>query len=150
MTLIASAVVSPFELVRAYNVVPAAPLILAVWHGDFHGMPTPRDPAVAGELLAVQATGIGPVSPTVATGAAAPDAPLSYAQLPVTCSWGFSSGEVAAMVQFAGLAPELVGQYQINVLVPPMVPLSGVQFPYLSCAAGGRMNVFPVYVAGLQ
>ncbi len=75
------------------------------------------NPARAGDVVVVYATGLGEVNPAVATGAAAPGLPLSRVVTPVEARIG---GRDAA-VQFAGLAPGFVGLYQVNVQVPPGV-----------------------------
>ncbi|MBI4443927.1 MAG: hypothetical protein HY649_11200 [Acidobacteria bacterium] len=71
-------------------------------------------PARAGDFVQVFATGLGPVSPTVRSGESAPLMFLSRTTFPVTATL---SG-VPALVDFAGLAPSLVGVYQVNVQIP--------------------------------
>jgi uncharacterized protein (TIGR03437 family) len=67
--------------------------------------------AVSGNLT-VWATGLGPVANQPAAGAAAPLSPLSTTlQEP-----GVTVGGMPARVIFAGLAPNFVGLYQINVV----------------------------------
>ena len=62
----------------------------------------------------IWATGLGPVTNQPGTGLAAPVSPLAtvIAQPTVTI------GSAAALVSFAGLAPNFAGLYQINVTVP--------------------------------
>ncbi len=91
-------------------------------------------PATAGEFVYFYATGLGAVSPQVATGAAAAVSPLSHTvELAQVTIHG-----LACEVQFSGLAPGLVGVYQINILVPGglasgegdlVVSMAGVQSP---------------------
>ena len=81
-------------------------------------------PAVRGEVLAVFATGLGPVQPPVDAGRPAPASPLSITTLPVTAT----VGGAPAPVIFAGLAPGLVGVYQVNLSVPSSAP-SGNDVP---------------------
>ncbi len=71
-----------------------------------------------GDIVLLYATGLGPVANTPATGAAAPDAPLSPALLNVAVTVG---GKTAA-VDFAGLAPRFVGLWQLNIRVAPDTP----------------------------
>lgn len=59
-------------------------------------------------------TGLGVVSPAVATGAAAPLDALAYAAAPIRAT----IGGVDARVEFAGLAPGFIGLGQVNVLIP--------------------------------
>jgi len=83
-------------------------------------------PARAGDAVQVFCTGLGATQPAVASGAPAPATPpLAQVTVPVTATVG---GKPAA-VQFAGLAPNFVGLYQVNVQIPdgvtagPAVPL---------------------------
>jgi len=68
----------------------------------------------AGDVIVIYCTGLGPVTPAVPSGSAAPDSPLSPTTNPVSVTIG---GQTAA-VSFAGLAPEFVGVYQINATIP--------------------------------
>jgi len=80
------------------------------------------NPATKGSVIAVYASGLGAVNPAVAAGAVPPTSPLSR----VSGDVGAFIGGVAAMVQFAGLAPGSPGVYQVNIMVPATAP-SGVQ-----------------------
>ena len=75
---------------------------------------SPSNPAVAGSVISVFLTGLGPVDHGVATGAAASASPLSH----VTGNVSASVGGVSAQVTFAGLAPGFAGLYQVNIRVP--------------------------------
>jgi uncharacterized protein (TIGR03437 family) len=75
---------------------------------------TPTNPAHAGDLLVIYCTGLGAVAPPVAAGLAAPLTPPSFTSSPVTVTIGGTSIPAA----FAGLAPEFVTAYQVNVTVP--------------------------------
>jgi uncharacterized protein (TIGR03437 family) len=95
--------------------------------GNFVGQEiTAASPAQPGEYISLFLTGLGLVSPTITDGAAGPSNPLSYSDL-------FQAGNLSVFfndygpagsvgntgtIQFAGLAPTLVGLYQINVQVP--------------------------------
>jgi uncharacterized protein (TIGR03437 family) len=74
-------------------------------------------PATAGDYLSIFATGLGPVSNTPASGAAAGN-PLGVTQYPPVVT----IGGVNAPVTFSGLAPGFVGLYQVNVQVPANTP----------------------------
>jgi uncharacterized protein (TIGR03437 family) len=73
-------------------------------------------PAHAGDYILIFANGLGAVTNTPPTGAAAFESPLS-----IVTSMTYPTatiGGVAAFVSFAGLAPGFVGLYQVNVQVP--------------------------------
>lgn len=74
-------------------------------------------PASQGETLMLFATGLGAVSPTPATGAAAG---VPFSNLIATPS--VTVGGKAAVVSYSGLAPGYVGLYQLNVTVPFGLP----------------------------
>ena len=79
-------------------------------------------PAAKGSFVSVYVNGLGAVSPAVSAGAVSPNSPLST----VTGGVGAFVGGVPAMVAFSGLAPGLVGVYQVNVQIPMTAP-SGTQ-----------------------
>jgi uncharacterized protein (TIGR03437 family) len=79
-------------------------------------------PAAKGTVVSVYVTGLGAVSPAVAAGAVTPSSPLSN----LTGGAGAFVGGVPATVLFSGLAPGLVGVYQINLQIPMTAP-SGTQ-----------------------
>jgi uncharacterized protein (TIGR03437 family) len=71
--------------------------------------------AARGSVVQVYATGLGATNPVVPSGQPAPADPLSHVVAGVEARIG---GQPAA-VEFAGLAPDYVGLYQVNVVVPP-------------------------------
>lgn len=102
----------------------------------------PSRPARAGEALVIYAIGLGPTSPAAATGQAAPASPL--AQVPDTLvlfgSAGITTG-IAVTPLFAGLTPNFVGLYQINVVVPEDPP-RGERVPIrIVCGAAASNSV---------
>jgi uncharacterized protein (TIGR03437 family) len=72
------------------------------------------NPAAAGSAIIAYLTGSGPLSQSIADGAATPSSPLIHATSTVTATIGTQS----APVLFAGLAPGFVGVLQVNVMVP--------------------------------
>ena len=70
-------------------------------------------PARAGETVVIYGTGLGLVSPSIATGAASTDA-LRRTIIKTTVLMGGKTAEVS----FSGLSPQFVGVYQINAVVP--------------------------------
>lgn len=83
-----------------------------------NGIGVPVRPAVPGDFISIFATGLGEVTNPPATGAAASATSLSNLVGPISVS----IGGVPATVTFAGLAPNFVGLFQINVQVPANVP----------------------------
>jgi uncharacterized protein (TIGR03437 family) len=84
----------------------------AIFHTDFSFV-TGSNPARAGEVLAVYATGLGALQTAVRSGDAAPNAPRPTVNIPT-----ITIGGVPAVVSYSGLAPGFVGLYQLNVTVP--------------------------------
>lgn len=72
------------------------------------------NPASAGSLVSIYCTGLGAVTNQPTTGSPAPTAPLAETTTKPTVT----IGGVPAVVQFSGLAPGLVGMYQVNAFVP--------------------------------
>lgn len=123
---------NPISLVIA----PSAPRLLRLGIGDYaiavnqdssFPMPAtpgiPSHPARVGDVLTIYAIGLGPTSPPVAAGDAAPSAPLARVEPPFSVFFG-SGLAVGAFSEplFVGLTPGLFGLYQINVAVPEDSP----------------------------
>jgi uncharacterized protein (TIGR03437 family) len=91
----------------------------AFLHGADNSLITSASPAARGETIVLFATGLGPTSPSVAAGLAAPIAePLARtATTPIV-----QIGGIQSRVVFSGLAPGFSGLYQINVVIPQNVP----------------------------
>ncbi len=86
----------------------------AVFHGNTGTAVDSEHPATAGEVLVMYASGLGPATPAVPAGTAAPANPPT-----ITVNQPkIAVGTATAPVQFSGLAPGLVGVYQINFVVP--------------------------------
>jgi uncharacterized protein (TIGR03437 family) len=71
-------------------------------------------PAAVGETVIVYCTGLGNVDPPVNEGVAAPSSPRARTTNPVT----LRIGGVEAQVVFSGLAPDNVGLYRVDAVVP--------------------------------
>jgi uncharacterized protein (TIGR03437 family) len=82
----------------------------AAEHADF-SLVTPSHPAQVGETIAVFVTGLGDVFPSIVDGEAG-----VFGSTGNTIT-AFVSG-TAATVAYAGLAPGLVGLYQVNITIP--------------------------------
>jgi minor extracellular serine protease Vpr len=86
--------------------------------GAYPGLTT--HPAKIGDTtsLVILATGLGPVNPPVQTGNDVTDGQLHQcATLPVVMVGG-----VPAQVVFAGMTPQFVGVYQLNIVIQPGTP----------------------------
>lgn len=97
-----------------------APGIFLVVHAADYSLITSINPAIPGEYLVIFCTGLGEVTNTPPTGAAAPILPLSS----TTVTPRVTIGGASAFVFFSGLAPGLAGLYQVNVQVPVLSPAS--------------------------
>ncbi len=76
-------------------------------------------PAAKGETVIVYCTALGDVTNRPATGSPALSSPLSMTVLPTSAR----VNNLPAVVSFSGLAPGFIGLYQVNVQVPPNVPV---------------------------
>jgi uncharacterized protein (TIGR03437 family) len=74
-------------------------------------------PAREGETLVVYALGLGPTTPGVTSGVAAPSSPLASVVPTPLVQFGLTAGNEVTPL-FAGLTPGFVGLYQINVTIP--------------------------------
>lgn len=100
-----------------------APYPLAA-HQDFSSLITRAHPARPGEIIHLYMTGLGPVSPPLATGAPAPANPPAATTTPLACWFSvFGRPSQPAQVLFAGLAPGFAGYYQVDVRIPRDVPV---------------------------
>jgi uncharacterized protein (TIGR03437 family) len=92
--------------------------LIAAAVGAIPGLNT--KPAKIGDqqTLAILATGLGPVNPPVQTGNNVTDGQLHQcATMPTV-----TVGGVQAQVVFAGMTPQFVGVYQVNIIVPAGAP----------------------------
>jgi uncharacterized protein (TIGR03437 family) len=120
------------------NVGRAAPRILRLNVGD-HGIIVNGDgsfaipptaglssrPAKAGETVVMYALGLGATNPAVASGVGAPANPLGVASAGYRVLFGTPGpfgGGVQVTPLYAGLTPNFVGLYQINVTIPADAP----------------------------
>ncbi len=83
------------------------------------------NPATAGDMIVINCSGLGAVSPAVMAGMAGPEMPLSQ----VTGTVTVTIAGMDAPVMSAVLAPDVVGIYQVAAMVPsgytpgPSLPL---------------------------
>jgi uncharacterized protein (TIGR03437 family) len=100
----------------------------------------PARPAARGEALALYCTGLGEVSRPPASGTPAPRSPLS--EMPVLPT--VTVGGVPAQVTFGGLAPDFVGLYQVNFVVPQGAPSGTVNLVLTHAGVSSQAAPFPV------
>lgn len=141
---------TPGGISQGFNVTiqPAAP---SVFHsgtaGPQTGIPTivrstnntlvtNSNPIHPNDEIIIYATGLGAVSPPVADGAAGPTSPLAVTTTPPTVT----IGGMNLRVDYAGLAPEMVGVYQINANVPYKVP-TGLSVPLVIDQGGAATKM---------
>jgi uncharacterized protein (TIGR03437 family) len=124
----------PIRDVRSFFVIDG---YAAALHIADYTLVTPSNPAIPGEAVAFYATGLGQVYPAdPATDTLAPVLPLTAQQAVIFCpSAGFE-------VLFTGLAPGLIGVYQINAIVPA-VPSGTIQIQFGTGYVGPPVN-FPI------
>jgi uncharacterized protein (TIGR03437 family) len=109
--------------------------VLGVFHANGTPISTSTNPPIPGETVTLIGTGLGPVNPPVADGVPAPVNPLSTLVNPLpTRYWGGAP----VVPSFEGLAPGLIGLYQVNLVVPvPQPPVFD-----LSTLTCGEIQVF--------
>jgi uncharacterized protein (TIGR03437 family) len=101
---------------------------------DFSALIGMGNPAHPGDIVNFYLTGLGPVTAPVADGTPAPSSPLPRVVNPVTVAEAYAPSTPLAVL-YAGLAPGLIGIYQLTVQLPPQIP-SPTQSP----------NAFPLYL----
>ncbi|HXJ40577.1 MAG TPA: hypothetical protein VNH18_14960, partial [Bryobacteraceae bacterium] len=98
-------------------------------------------PAQRGGYIAIFCTGLGPVTNQPASGTIAPSVPLARTSATPTVSIGGS----VATVSYAGLAPGLVGLYQVNAIVPGAISV-GAGVPVVITIGGVVSNTVTIAV----
>ena len=94
-----------------FTVPPGGVSYGAALHGDY-SLVTEQNPAQIGETVAVYLTGLGTVNPTISDGSAGPASSATTNTIAADIS-----GQTAT-ISYSGLAPDLVGLYQINLTIP--------------------------------
>lgn len=127
------------------SVVAAAPGLFyqgkhALVQNSDYSLNSSSNPAKDGSLIIAYLTGAGAVSPTVGDGAPAPSNPPSEVTSTVTAS----IDSQPATVKFAGLAPDFVGLWQVDVIVP--AGLAQGDYPLVISVGGASSNAANVSV----
>ncbi len=112
----------------------------AFLHAADNSLVTAASPASPGEVVALYCTGLGAVSPVGVTGALASSTTLSHTNLSPTVTVGTTTANVA----FSGLAPALVGLYQINFTVPSGTPSGSASVVVTSNGVASNTAKLPV------
>lgn len=120
---------------------------------DFQSLITRESPARAGDIFHVYATGGGLVESTVTTGEPASPVPLPKLVDTLRCTYRDGTVRKPFEPLYAGLAPGLVGVYQVTFRIPASAKLL-LQNPTLGRFSGecgnGIGNGFSVYVRPTQ
>jgi uncharacterized protein (TIGR03437 family) len=134
---------------RTFNISPTAPGIFtanqagtgiaAVMHTNGVTPVTAQDPARPNEIVIIYVTGLGVLTPAVATGA------LSGGNLAVAAPTVTVDG-VAAVLDYAGGAPGYAGLNQINLRIPPNTR-TAANIPLVVTAGGKQSNAATIPVA---
>jgi uncharacterized protein (TIGR03437 family) len=110
--------VPPLQIQRVQPVLAAS----QVFSQDFSVMNSPSNPAAPGGFVNLYLTGLGPVVTPQTDGVPAQASPLPSVVTPVTAGVQVTSTATAALnVAYAGLAPGMVGVYQVTVQMPSVV-----------------------------
>jgi uncharacterized protein (TIGR03437 family) len=96
---------------------------------------TPQAPAQSGEIIVLYAGGLGRTSPDIASGQVVSVATtiLLFAQLQIRLN---GAPCPASSILYAGLAPDFVGLYQINLRLPDNLPSN----PEIRIAIGSQVS----------
>ncbi len=112
-----------------FTILPAAPTVFVsavvgsdtgvatIFRATNGQLVTPSNPVHPGDVLVIYLTGMGRTYPEVEAGIPAPTSPLAWASITPTVDLA----GVGLPVLYAGLTPEQIGVYQINVSVPHWV-----------------------------
>ena len=104
-------------------------------------------PAKPGDVLVIYGVGFGQTSPVAVEGIAANGAPsLQNAATTIVDFGGPANLGATAIAAYSGLTPTAVGLYQINVTIPPGVPLSNA-LPVTATVGGAVSNTFYIAVS---
>jgi trimeric autotransporter adhesin len=127
------------------TVVAAAPGLFflgshAIVQNFDYSLNSSSNPAHDGALIIAYLTGAGAVSPAVADGAPGSSDPLSNVKSTVTATIGSKPAEV----KFAGLAPDFVGLWQVDAIVP--AGLAQGDYPLVISVGGQNSNAANVSV----
>jgi uncharacterized protein (TIGR03437 family) len=108
-----------FESETRFLALTHRPEFVRAIHGDWSGVISAASPARPGEVVHLYGIGFGPVDPPQITGQPAPASPPAHVVTSFTCvTPGRDNRPVDLPILFAGLAPGLLGYYQISLQLP--------------------------------
>ncbi len=110
---------------------------LAIFHAGTRVLADQQHPAAIGETVEIYAVGLGPTDPVISPGMTAPKSPLAKVITTTTVTLPDNSGAINLPVVFAGLAPGLIGIYQINATIPTGSAGQREVFVHLKNGTGG-------------
>ena len=118
--------------------------IIVAAHQDFDRLVADADPARGGEVIHLFAQALGPVTPAFpAMGEIAPATPLLMLRQQIVCRLSDYSFELPLEVQFAGLAPGMMGVYQLDLKIPLKIPPSAAEgWSSINCGIAGPSGAF--------
>jgi uncharacterized protein (TIGR03437 family) len=108
------------------------PFVLALSvHGDWSALISRNNPARSGEVIHLYATGLGPVDAPVRAGEPTPEEPLPRLSRPLPCGYYNTEGTTLPLppALYAGLAPGLVGIYQVTFQIPSEIVADDLPIP---------------------
>jgi uncharacterized protein (TIGR03437 family) len=131
--------VSSLFLLSFGTFVPSSVGDTLVVHEAWDAPVTPTNPARSGEIVHLFGTGFGPVDAAPPTGMPAPSNPPAHTIVPVTCIAREAYQQVGTDVPvlFSGLAPGLVGYYQLDVRLPALNVTTPIA--RFRCSGGGGL-----------
>ena len=92
--------------------------------------------AKPGDIIIIFGVGFGPVNPNIPAGQVVPG------NTALTLLFQISFGSAPATLQYAGLAPSLVGVYQFNVVVPNIPPSDAVPVTFTLGGVPGAQTLY--------
>lgn len=93
-------------------------------------------PAKAGDIITIYGIGFGPVSPATPAGQIAP------ANTILATPVQFTFGQSPATANYSGLAPNAVGLYQFNLVVPAVTPGGKTALTFTLGGTAGTQTLF--------
>jgi uncharacterized protein (TIGR03437 family) len=110
--------------------------MLIAAHQDFSSLVASSLPAQPGESIHAYAVGLGAVTPAMTTGIPAPLDRLFWLAGPLECHIGYSMDGQPLQVEFAGLAPGMIGIYQVDIRMPDVTGNTG--WIFVNCGTPGN------------